>query len=583
MLPIGGREDVTRAAPMSATRSRGLAALLAPTPNRTNVPAFFSILVIALYLAITVVQLGEPLVIDEMEFPRLAEGVADTARPVYYRGEETPAAKGIYHPPLYAYTLGAWVAVFGFSEEVVRLFGVLLMIGTAWVGTRIVRLLDVAGRWGRPLFLSLFLLHPYVIQSALLPDIDGTVLLFATVLLFYEVTRACSRNESARTSGLRLGLVLALAFAAKLTSVIVLPAVFIGLALGVGVKRALTLTGLAILIGSSVFLVAWWVVATLTGLSFAYPFEFTMQSGLKGGVGQVGIRDLIQRLIPAPYSTYWLGLLLPSMAVLGTGVVISQWRTHPSRRVAFMFAIWSIGIYCFFSLITGPPFGFPKYYIAALPTMALLGVIAMEWAKERVTNRRFAILSGLVLVAGITALAAWQLARVSDDGRYSWPGLLWTVALVALSAAGLTALLKTRGRWIAPMAIAAFFVATISYNISMAAVQAADTRSVRYFPGEVGFDETVRYLQNAVGPEDPILVPKDIGSATFNHYHEQERLFLQPDRLEMVLDDHDVEFAVVRTDWDYSYKIFPEIEPMIEEEMDLVETIGDFLIYRRTP
>jgi 4-amino-4-deoxy-L-arabinose transferase-like glycosyltransferase len=556
--------------------------LLAPKPHKANAPTVLSLIVVAVYLAIALVQIGEPLVIDEMEFPRLAEGIADTGRPVYYRGEESPAAKGIYHPPLYAYTLGGWVAVFGFSEEVVRLFGVLLMIGTAWVGTRIVTALDVAGRWGQPLFLSLFLLHPYVIQSALLPDIDGTVLLFATVLLFYEVTRACRSDEGNRSSATRLGLALALAFAAKLTSVIVLPAVFLGLLVDKGVKRALTLTGSAVLIGLLVFLVIWWVVATLTGLAFSYPFEFTIQSGLKGGVAQTGIGELIQRLIPARYSTYWLGLLLPSLASMGTWIVVAQWRGRPDRRLAVMFAVWSIGVFLFFSVITGPPFGFPKYYIAALPTMAILGVIPMEWVQERVSVRRFAVLSGVLVLAVITGLGGWRFAEVSDDGRYSWPGPLWTVVLIALGAAGVTALIRFRGRWIVPMAIAAVFVATVSYNVSMAVVQAADTRSVRYFPGEVGFEETVRYLKNAVGPQEPILVPKDIGSATYNHYHEQERLFLQPDQLETVLDNADLKYAVVRTDWDYSYKIFPDIEPIIEEEMDLVETIGGFLIYRRS-
>jgi hypothetical protein len=457
------------------------------------------------------------------------------------------------------------------------------MIGTAWIGTRIVSLLDIGGRWGPPLFLGLFLLHPYVIQSALLPDIDGTVLLFATVLLFYEVTRVSCRSESTRTSALRLGLALALAFAAKLTSIIVLPAMFVGLALGVGLKRASTLTGLAILIGSSVFLVTWGAVSALTGLSFAFPFEFTIQSGLKGGVGDVGIGDLLRRLIPAPYSTYWLGLLLPLMAVLGTGVVISQWRTRPTRRVALMFALWSLGVFCFFSLITGPPFGFPKYYIAALPTMALLGVIATEWAQERLSVRSFAVFSGLLLVSGVAVLAGWRFAEVSDDGRYSWPSWLWMVALIAISAAGLTAAIKTRGGRILPIAVAAVFIATISYNTAMAAVQAAETRSVRYFPGEIGFEETVLYLQDAVDPDEPILAPKDIGSATYNHYHEQELLFRQLDQLEKVLDNEDLEFAVVRTDWDYSYQVFPEVEPLIEEEMDLVETIGGFLIYRRTP
>jgi hypothetical protein len=130
--------------------------------------------------------------------------------------------------------------------------------------------------------------------------------------------------------------------------------------------------------------------------------------------------------------------------------------------------------------------------------------------------------------------------------------------------------------------VAGVAISTVAYNASMSAVQAADTRSVRYFPGEVGFDETVAFLKSRVGPDDPILVPKDIGSATYNVYHEQETLFLDEDALAAVLADDDIPYAVVRRDWDYSYLVFPEVESIIEREMDLSDTIGDFLIYERS-
>jgi 4-amino-4-deoxy-L-arabinose transferase-like glycosyltransferase len=541
-----------------------------------------SVVVIATYLALAIVQAGEPLVIDEMEFPRLAEAVADTGRPVYYRGEETPAQIGVYHPPLYGYTLGGWVALFGFSEEAVRLFGILLMIATALVFTRIVRLLGVAGRWGSPIFLGLFLLHPYVVQSALLPDIDGTMLLFATGLVFYEVIRAATSDEGIGRGGLRVGLALALALASKLTSILLLPAVFIGILLGRGPRRASAITGLAALVGSAAFLTLWWVVASVADLPFAYPFEFTVQSGLKGGVGDAGITELLARLIPANYTIFWLGILLPVLAVIGTANLIGQWKDRPERRPALVLALWSVGAIGFYSLITGPPFGFPKYFITSLPTMAVLGVVAAEWVMERVSSRKFGATLVLLALGSISVLAGWRFAAVADEGRYAWPGFLWLVVLVLLSGAAAAAIMKGRGRQLAIFLVAGVAISTVAYNASMSAVQAADTRSVRYFPGEVGFDETVAFLKSRVGPDDPILVPKDIGSATYNVYHEQETLFLDEDALAAVLADDDIPYAVVRRDWDYSYLVFPEVESIIEREMDLSDTIGDFLIYERS-
>ena len=557
--------------------------MIAQTSSPSRPATILSVAIVAVYLALALVQVRESFVIDEMEFPRVAEAVAETGRPVYYRGEESPTHLGIFHPPLYGYTLGAWIALFGFSEAAVRLFGVLLMVGTAWTGVRIVKLLGLARQWGPPAFLALFLLHPYVIQSALLPDIDGTVLLFATVLLFYEITRVARKEDSVRNSAMRLGLALALAMAAKLTSVIVIPALFVGILFGRGLKRAVVLTGLSTVVGGSVFLIAWWTLASIADLPFAFPFEFTIQSGLKGGVSEAGVGELLRRLIPAQSTIYWLGVLLPAMAIVGTGILLAQWKSHAHRRVTLVFSLWSFGAIAFFSLISGAPFGFPKYYIAAIPTMAIVGIVPVDAVLEQAAPRSSSRWLGLALVLVLAGVSGWQFAQVSDQARYAWPGYLWTVALVVLSALVMASVIRQRGMWLLTLPVTALLIATLSYNLGMAAVQAADERSVRYFPGEVGFDETVDRLKELVGPDDLILVPKDIGSATYNRYHEEEQLFLDLDLLAEVLADEDVEYAVVRKDRDYSYLVFPEAQPIIEMEMDLMEEIGDFLIYERAP
>jgi hypothetical protein len=246
-------------------------------------------------------------------------------------------------------------------------------------------------------------------------------------------------------------------------------------------------------------------------------------------------------------------------------------------RIALAFSLWTVGVILFYSVITGPPFGFPKYFIAAMPTMAILGVVPVHSALTRFRPSPSSTVIGLLIVAALASSSAW-LFDVSDESVYGWPGYAWMIALLMVTAAAVSAI---TGRWQARSALLALLLITVGYGLGMAAVQAADTRSVRYFPREVGFDATVQRLRALVGPNDPILAPKDIGSATYNYYHEEEQLFLDLEMLESVLDDESVSYAVVRDDWDYSYKIFPEAEKVIEEEMDLVEQIGDFLIYER--
>jgi hypothetical protein len=376
---------------------------------------------------------------------------------------------------------------------------------------------------------------------------------------------------------------MALVLATKLTSIIVLPAVFIGILLAKGLRKALQLTAGSALAGSAIFLIVWWAVSALTDVPFAFPFEFTIQSGLKGGVSQTSIGELLGRLVPAPWTTFWLGVLLPTMAAAGTAILIGQWRSHPERRVALMFSMWTFGVLAFYAVISGPPFGFPKYFIAAMPTMAILGVVTIDLLVRRSNVQRPALFWAGLTLFGLALVAGWEFARSRAEGPYSWPGFAWTLGLIALAALLMTLIARDRSTWSVALPLGALMLATVSYNIGMAAVQAADERSVRYFPGEVGFDETVERLQSLTGPDEPILVPKDIGSATYNRYHEQERLFLDLEQLEDVLAEDEVSYAVVRTNGDYSYLVFPQVEPVIEAEMDLLEQVGDFLIYERSP
>jgi 4-amino-4-deoxy-L-arabinose transferase-like glycosyltransferase len=93
-------------------------------------------------------QSGELYVIDEAEFPLVAKAIADTGRPVYYRGEDLPANVGIWHPPLYAYTLGVWVELFGSSHVAVRSFGFACALIAAALGWLVIRrLFPERHRW----------------------------------------------------------------------------------------------------------------------------------------------------------------------------------------------------------------------------------------------------------------------------------------------------------------------------------------------------------------------------------------------------------------------------------------------------
>ena len=168
-----------------------------------------------------------------MDFPAVAKATSVSGVPVYYRGEDNPNSLGLYHPPLYIYALAAWIRVFGFGEVQVRMFGfacallqaaVVLGILQTWLGKRAaVRI--------APWFLALFLLNPYTLQTASMADIDSTVYgpLLCGVVLF--TLRLSWRNGVWRTDKpavgefVSIGILIALALWAKLTTILLLIAV----------------------------------------------------------------------------------------------------------------------------------------------------------------------------------------------------------------------------------------------------------------------------------------------------------------------------------------------------------------------
>ena len=66
----------------------------------------------------------EPFQLDNIDLPAVARATSVSGVPIYYRGEENPQLTGLYHPPLYIYALAAWIALLGFGEVPVRMFGI---------------------------------------------------------------------------------------------------------------------------------------------------------------------------------------------------------------------------------------------------------------------------------------------------------------------------------------------------------------------------------------------------------------------------------------------------------------------------
>lgn len=240
-------------------------------------------------------QLGKPYAYDEAAFAFAGRAVAQTGLPYSNVGHlqtETPGDFSkrfnwaLWHPPLYVYALGYAFRLWGEAEPVARLVGVICNAVVALLvfvtGTLILAERTRAAAIYAALGAGLYVTNPLVIQSALLLDIDGTVLVASVALVtlvFVLLLRSTRPLHHPRTWAL-MGLAaccFALSLWAKMTTSL---AVLAAAALYRVVVtrpwqpwRAAVEAPVAGLGGVALFLATWWLTCVATGMPFWFPFR----------------------------------------------------------------------------------------------------------------------------------------------------------------------------------------------------------------------------------------------------------------------------------------------------------------------
>jgi 4-amino-4-deoxy-L-arabinose transferase-like glycosyltransferase len=520
-------------------------------------------------------QSRELYVIDEAEYPLVAKAIAQTGRPIYYRGEDLPANIGIWHPPLYPYALGAWEQVFGFSHVAVRSFGFACALIAATFGLIIIRRLfgDSTG-WLRTAWLGIFLLHPYAIQSALLPDIDSTVLVATSMFGLWVLTEAvAARRWTPIGTSLIFGVALGINALAKLTTPIALiPLMIIALALSTRSVRW-TVVGTAIFsaVATVLFSAVWGFIAVVARVDFGYPFSFTYESVVSRS-GSKSVGQHIHALWPGPSVVFWLTPLLLIAFVVGTLAALRVARTGAGQSLLLIGAFAAM-VFFAYNVITGPPFGFPKYYAPALGPMAIVAIAPFGLARGKfLAWRRPWSKLRVLLVAGSVAVMVdvgyLEYVRRSSHMEYpAWPlWLLLTIgSVIAVEIAFLVRPPSTRSAFfrLASLAGVTLLAALVVTNLSADMRQRSSPGSVRYFPGERDFSITVAKLRalalDRASEEHAILISaKDVGYESGMRYYEDDFYLGDPQRLGRLLRSSPNMLMVTRNDYDFSALVWPK-------------------------
>lgn len=560
----------------SAPDGVGVPPELEPTPRRSRfswVPwnflahaatwiAAIALLAGAGYAAWWVIepQLTKPYVYDEAAFSFAGHAVATTGLPLSNVGHMQAEIPGdfskrfnwaLWHPPAYVFTLGWAFREFGETEYTARMVGVLcnavaalfaFLAGTIALSsrTRAAPLYAAAGA-------AMYVTNPFVIQSALLLDIDGTVLVasISLLLLLYTVLLRLRTSLKSPWTWLVVGMTASafgLSLWCKMTTAFALPAAAAVYRI-LGTKpwrpwRLLIELPLIPGIGAGLFLGTWWLACQSTGMPFMLPFQI-LDHELRDAAGSTSswrenprvVLDLLSYvgLWVSPYLILlFVGSGLARVADLVVRPFVVGWQRIARKSVSGdPWGMWGPD----FALMCGAGIGalyliklaasFPKYHITMMPFWAVgIAFLLFRYVK-RVTWWELPLYG--VVAAG---MAGYFSSFVGDKfvlfGGYDFvfPLLVWPAAL----GFAFLLLCAVLGRHhLARQLTILGILLTLGWSWGVNSAQRMADYSTAYNYRTAGQKETAAYLSRILRPNQVYISSRDVA------YYTTDQLYVDQD------------------------------------------------------
>ncbi len=503
--------------------------------------------VVIAFLILTAIQAHKPLNLDNADLPVWAKAVADTGKPIAYRGETRPVDAFIYHTPLYLYALGSWFNIVGCGASQIRMFGAICTLLLGWISFQAVVELfgpDYAKRVSG-FFWPVFLLNPYTLQLSAIADIDSTIygpLLCGFLLTIIRLSWRKGKQVDApiRVWDLLLPTaLLTLSFWAKLTTVwliAVIPVLL--LQPRYGWKRSIQLT--AVVAGTALiaFGLTFWTWCHWMNVSFtavlrwlaSYPVP-SSQSGLFHHFERA-YGTLLNML---PFTIKWTGLPAWGATALVATVCLyrARGRNNPGRLLAFTLIAALVGSLAYISLRATFGSGPYKYYYVFWGFISL-SIALLAGGADRVLapaiddkpealstfrDSRGLKIAGSGIFIAMFVTGGWLLGDRALGARIvTYLPLTILPALVALAVGFFAWRMKRYAIVSASAVLVAMYQIGLGAGISV--FQVRQPYSTTYNYGQSGLSETAEYIRAVAKPEDMVMCMKDLGPMTSRRYFE---------------------------------------------------------------
>ncbi len=445
---------------------------------------------------------------EETDFVKPAEAIANNSHPVFYHSEQQPVEVALWHPPTYIFLMG-FIFKFWQGEIPARSINIIFSILTAILiyffcskliqnkNSKIIGLISSA----------IFLTNYYTLSSSIIIDIDVLSMFFVFGFFFFITLYSYKQKIYL----LILSFVFFFFGIANRYPMMILSylAVLIYYYFNPELKKQIKSYFLVGISGGIAFLIIWAVYSLIIE-----PGNFFSFISHNVQLGEEQFSNLKVYLLS-------FGLNIAQIIRLFTLplVILFIWglKSFFSKKESYikilLFYSWSI--FLFFLLLPRPAFGYPRYFLTALPGICILiGIFIWENLEQIKINEKYTLvfLIGLVLSINTLFLLNPQLTSYESNGLIkatNIPDFLFN--LLGIFPIFLGFLFKADRKKIKFILLLSLL---LSYSIYF------DIKLVTY---ESNIKDVANYLKENTNSEDIIISPKAIG------YYSDRRFYINED------------------------------------------------------
>ena len=483
---------------------------------------YFLLVILLVHSIFVIISMGKPFHGDESIWSESADAILKTGGPIFDYGVNNQNYLAI-HIPTNSYIISAFIYLFGYTEYSVRavsaIFNLFVIVLIYFIILEILKDNPKKEKWAL-LAVFLYALNPFTIQNSALLDVDSGLLNFSMYLFLYLFIKNKKFYYLVPS--------LILIFMAKEVGPLFIFSLLIAFNLITLNFKKVSSTIILFIISGVIFFSLYIAFSNLVGINFleTYKMNYLRQGGNFFSKEEIFVhlwnfKNFFYFSIPSFLLIFFICTFVFYRRLSKKPILLKEKKIQN----ILLFSLFSIGIIIFYLLLGGSGWGFPKYYIIALPAISIFitlilsnSEIIKNFKDKLVSNKWFFLAIFLFLLAYFLFIIKDPLIPELDSTRNN-TNLIEALFLISKSFTLY---------FIIPFVISIFFfyflkskktillaliLLTLFSYIYLDILHASVSYSTNFKYGDIGVKEVVSYIK-----ENNISVEKITTYMHIGHY-----------------------------------------------------------------